>query len=325
MLRRDVLAFFGTIIVPLAANAQQPGRVYRIGFFGPAQTSAPPVSFYRAFLSQMRSLGFKEGDNLKIDFRALEDTRGMAVSADELVKSHPELIVATGPEASLKSLIEAGQTGPIVVVAINYDPIAGGYVKSLARPGGNISGVVFQQLELAQKQLELLAQALPGRTRVAILFEAQSADQLAAAERAAKSLQLQAQSTELAGPSYDFDGAIRGAATNGAQMLLCLSGPGWSQHRSRIAELAIQHRLPSMFIAKHYAEAGGLISYGVDFSVMFGRAADYVAKILRGEIPADLPVEQASKFELVLNLKTAKAIGIQIPEAILLRADHLIE
>jgi putative ABC transport system substrate-binding protein len=136
---------------------------------------------------------------------------------------------------------------------------------------------------------------------------------------------LQAQPIKLEGPSYDFDGAIRGAATGGAQALLCLSGPGWAQHRSRIAELAIQYRLPSMFIAKFYAEAGGLISYGVDFSVMFRRAADYVAKILKGEKPANLPVEQASKFELVLNLKTAKAIGIQIPEAIVLRADQLIE
>jgi putative ABC transport system substrate-binding protein len=326
MRRRDFISFLGALTaVPVATDAQEVGRVYRIGFFGPAQTSAPPISFYRAFLSQMRSLGFNEGQNLRVEFRSLEDSRGVSVNAGELVQSHPELIVATGPEAGLKSVIGAGQTAPIVMVAINYDPIASGYVKSLARPGGNISGVVFQGLELAQKQLELLAQAIPGRTRVAILFETQSADQLDAAERAAKSLQLQAQSIKLKGPSYDFDGAIRGAATAGAQALLCLSGPGWSQHRSRIAELAIQYHLPSMFIAKHYAEAGGLISYGVDFSVMFRRAADYVGKILKGEKPADLPVEQASKFELVLNLKTAKAIGIQISESIVLRADQLIE
>ena len=130
---------------------------------------------------------------------------------------------------------------------------------------------------------------------------------------------------KLNAPSYDFDGALRNAAAGDAQMVLVLSAPGWAQHRARIAELAIQHRLPTMFIAKHYVEAGGLISYGVDFAVMFRKAADYAAKILKGEKPADLPIEQATKFELVVNLKTAKAIDIKLPESILLRADQLIE
>jgi putative ABC transport system substrate-binding protein len=326
MKRRDCIILLGAIATfPLAVRAQGVGRAYRIGFFGPAQTSGPPISFYRAFVAQMRELGFVEGHNLRIEFRSLEDSRGMSVNAAELAQSRPELIVVTGPAAGLQSVIATRQTAPIVMVAINFDPIAAGYVKTLSRPGGNVTGVVFQQLELAQKQLELLTQAVPGKTRVAIMFEAQSADQLIAAERAAKFLQLQTQPIKLEGPSYDFEAAIRGAAAGGAQMLLCLSGPGWAQHRSRIAELAIQHRLPSMFIARHYAEAGGLISYGADFSLMFRRAADYTARILKGEKPADLPVEQATKFELVVNLKTAGAIGIKLPESIMLRADHLIE
>jgi putative ABC transport system substrate-binding protein len=326
MRRREFISLLGGMTtIPLVAGAQEIGKVYRVGFFGPAQTSPPPVGFYRAFLAQMQERGFQEGRNLHVEFRALEDTRGLSVNADELVRARPELIVVTGPEGGLHSIVATGgQAIPIVMIAINFDPIAGGYVKSLARPGGNITGVVFQQLELAQKQVELLTQAFPGKTRVAILFEVQSADQLGAAERAAKSLKLEVQSLKLEGPSYDFDAAFRGAAA-GAQMVLVLSGPGWAQHRSRIAELAIQHRLPTMFIAKHYVEAGGLISYGVDFSVMFRKAADYVAKILKGEKPADLPVEQAAKFDLVVNLKTAKAIGIKLPESILLRADQLIE
>ena len=262
----------------------------------------------------MRELGFQDGQNLHVEFRAIEDTRGPSVNADELVRVQPELIVVAGPAVALQSVVGTNQAIPIVMIAFNFDPIVGGYVKSLSRPGGNITGVVSQQLELAQKQVELLTQAFPGKTHVAILFEAQSEDQFGAAERVAKSLKLEVQSLKLEGPSYDFDGAIRSAAGAGAQMLLALSGPGWQQHRARIAELAIQHRLPTMFIAKHYVEAGGLISYGADLSGMYRKAADYVVKILKGAKPADLPVEQATKFELAVNLKTAKTIGIKLPE-----------
>ena len=326
MRRRDFIGFAtGVMSWSLTAHAQDLGKVHRIGFFGPAQTSPPPIGFYRAFLAQMSEHGFRDGQNLRVEFRALEDTRGISVNAGELAGSQSELIVVTGPAIALRSVADASPALPIVMVAINFDPIADGYVKSLSRPGGNITGVVFRQLELAQKQVELLSQAFPGKTRLAILFEAQSTDQLEPAERIAKSLKLQVQSMKLNAPSYDFDGALRNAAAGDAQMVLVLSAPGWAQHRARIAELAIQHRLPTMFIAKHYVEAGGLISYGVDFAVMFRKAADYAAKILKGEKPADLPIEQATKFELVVNLKTAKAIDIKLPESILLRADQLIE
>jgi ABC-type uncharacterized transport system substrate-binding protein len=324
--RREFITFLGGMTaIPVVVRAQEVGKVYRIGYFGPAQTSVPAVAYYRALLAQMRELGFNEGGNLRVEFRALEDSRGMSVNADELVGSQVELIVVVGPAVALQSITAKSQDIPIVMIAVNFDPIVGGYVKSLSRPGGNITGVVFQQLELAQKQVELLTQAFPGKTHVAILFEAQSADQFGAAERAAKSLKLEVQSLKLEGPLYDFDAAIRSAAAAGAQMLLMLSGPGWQQHRARIAELAIQQHLPTMFIAKHYVETGGLISYGADFSGMFRKAADYVVKILKGAKPADLPIEQATKFELVVNLKTAKALGVTIPKGILLAADEVIE
>jgi len=326
MRRREFISLLGGMTtIPLVVRAQEVGKVYRIGYFGPAQTSAPAIAYYRAFLAQIRELGFNEGGNLRIEFCAVEDSRGMSVNADELVGSQPELIVVVGPAAALQSVVGANQAIPIVMIAVNFDPIVVGYVKSLSRPGGNVTGVVFQQLELAQKQVELLTQAFPGKTHVAILFEAQSADQFGAAERAAKSLNLEVQSLKLEGPSYDFGAAIRSAAAGGAHMLLMLSGPGWQPHRARIAELAIQQRLPTMFIAKHYVETGGLISYGADFAGMFRKAADYVAKILKGAKPADLPIEQATKFELAVNLKTAKAIGVEIPQSILLRADEVID
>jgi putative ABC transport system substrate-binding protein len=327
MRRREFISLLGGMTaIPLVVRAQEVGKVYRIGYFGPAQTSPPAIVLYQAFLAQMRELGFREGQNLRIEFRGIVDDRGgNSVSAEELVRAQPELIVACGPEVPLRSVVDTNQAIPIVMIAFNFDPIASGYVKSLSRPGGNITGVVSQQLELAQKQVELLTEAFPGKTHVAILFEAQSADQFGAAERAAKSLKLEVQSLKLEGPSYEFDAAIRSAAAGGAQMLLMLSGPGWQPHRSRIAELAIQRHLPAMFIAKHYVEAGGLISYGADLSGIFRKGADYVAKILKGATPADLPVEQATKFELAVNLKTAKAIGVELPTSILLRADQVIE
>ena len=221
MRRRDFISLLGGMTtIPLAVRAQEVGKVYRIGFFGPALTSPPTIAPYQAFLAQMRELGFREGQNLHIEFRTLEDPRGLSVSAEELVRSQPELIVVSGPAVALQSVVGTNQAIPIVMIAINFDPIVGGYVKSLSRPGGNITGVVFQQLELAQKQVELLTQAFPGKTHVAILFEAQSADQFGAAERAAKSLKLEVQSLKLEGPSYDFDAAIRSAAAAGAQMVL---------------------------------------------------------------------------------------------------------
>jgi putative ABC transport system substrate-binding protein len=212
-----------------------------------------------------------------------------------------------------------------VVWAINYDPIARGYVKGLAHPGGNVTGVVTLQTELAAKQVELLTQAFPGRARLAILWDQLSADQFSAAEQLAKSLRLNVQSQKLENPPYDFDAAFQSLAQGSPQMLLVLSSPLFSTSRTRIADLANQQRLPSMFIFKGYVQAGGLISYGIDPVANFRQIGIQVAKILNGTKPADLPVEQAVKFELVVNLKTAKAIGVELSTSILLRADEVIE
>jgi putative tryptophan/tyrosine transport system substrate-binding protein len=198
-------------------------------------------------------------------------------------------------------------------------------VNSLTRPGGNITGIVSLQTELAAKQVELLTQALPGRTRLAILWDALSADQFTHAESQARSLRLDVQSLKLETPPYDFDAIFRSLSEGSPQMLLVLSSPFFSNYRARIAELAIEQRLPTMFIFKSYVQSGGLISYGIDPSANFRKVGLYVAKILNGAKPADLPVEQATKFELAVNLKTAKAIGVDLSTSILLRADEVIE
>ena len=327
MKRREFITLLGGAATawPLEANAQQSSRLFRLGFLGQTLNNPAAIEPYEAFRTQLAELGFREGHNVTIDHRVLEDPRGPFVVVAELMRSPPDLIVTTGPETSLQAVVGASGFIPVVMIAVNFDPLARGYIPSLARPGGNITGLVFQQVELAQKQVELLTQAFPDRNRLAMLFDAQSADQFSAAERAAKTLNLQLQALRLENPSYDFEGAFRDASSGGAQMMLVLSSPFFLPHLARIIELANTQRLPSMFIAKHWARAGGLMSYGADFQLMYRRAADYVAKILKGAKAADLPVEQATKFELLVNLKTARAIGIELPTAILLRADEVIE
>jgi len=292
---------------------------------GPLLNNPPAIAQYQAFRTQLEELGFREGRNVTIDYQGVDDPRGPFIVVAELTRAQPDLIVAIGPEAALQAVAGASGFVPVVMIAVNFDPLARGYITSLTRPGGNITGLVFQQLELAQKQVELLTQAFPEKTQVAMLFDGQSADQFGAAERAAKALNLQVQAIRLENPPYDVEAAFRGAISGGAQMVLVLSSPLFLPQRNRIAELANAHRLPSMFIAKHWVEAGGLMAYGADFPLMFRRAADYAAKILKGAKPADLPVEQATKFELIVNLRTAKALGIELPTGVLLRANEVIE
>jgi len=236
-----------------------------------------------------------------------------------------DLIVAIGPEVALQAVIDASRDTPVVLQAINYDPIARGYVASLARPGGNITGLFYQQAELAAKKVELLTQAFPERKNLGVLWDALVTEEFEAAQRAARALQLELHAVKLENAPYDFTAAFRTIAQAGAQMLLVLSSPLFALYRRELANLAIEHRLPAMFIFKSYVQVGGLMSYGVNQPAMYRRTADFVAKILKGTKPADLPVEQPTKFELVINVKTAKALGITLPQSLLVAADEVIE
>ena len=240
------------------------------------------------------------------------------------MRAQPDLLVIAGPEVALQAVIGASGHIPIVMFAVNFDPIERGYVTSLAQPSGNITGVIVRPLDLARKQIDLLRQVFPDRNRVAVLYDTQSADQFTAAEQGAKSLNLQVQAFKV-DPAYDFAGVFEAAAKGGAQLVMVQSSPAFAKHREQLAELAIKHRLPTMFTFRHYVDAGGLMSYGVEFPPMWRRTADYVARILKGAKPAELPIEQPTKFELVVNLKTAKALGVTIPNGILLAADEVIE
>jgi putative ABC transport system substrate-binding protein len=235
------------------------------------------------------------------------------------------VIVASGSELPLQAAVAASSSIPVVMLANNFDPIARGYVASLARPGGNITGLFYRQPELAQKRVELLSEAFPTRMRLAVLWDASSSETVAAAEQTAKALNLQVHSAKLDRPPYDFEAAFQSMAGANPQMLLVASSRFFALHGARIAELSIKHRLPAMFNFSAYTRAGGLMSYGVDPVPLWRRAASFVVKILRGAKPTDLPVEQATTFELALNLKTAKALGVELPTSMLLRADEVIE
>jgi putative ABC transport system substrate-binding protein len=326
MKRREFIGLIsGALACPLAARAQQNDKIPRIAFLGPSRTTAAQVGFYTAFSSQLEKHGFREGQNFVIEHRAVDDPRGPFVGAAELMRTQPDLIIASGPEVALQAVVGASSHTPIVMLAVNFDPIERGYVASLAQPGGNITGVVIRPIELARKQIDLLKQTFPDRDRVAMLYDAQTADQFTAADQTARSLNLLVKGLKLEIPSYDFAGAFQAAAESKAQLVMVLSSPGFTLYRQQLAELAIKYRLPTMFTFRLYVDAGGLMSYGVEFPTMWRRTADYVARILKGAKPAELPIEQATKFELIVNLKTAKALGVKISNGILLAADEVIE
>jgi len=326
--RREFIAAVGGAAVawPLIARAQPADRIARVGFFGADRSAPLPDTTYRAFIYELQIHGFKNGQNLIVDYRRVEqDLPALSADAAELVRSNVNVLVTQGTEPALQAALGATRTLPIVMMAANYDPFASGYVKSLARPDGNVTGVFLRQTELAEKQTELLWQAFPDRTHIGILWDAISASQFNAAERRAKIFGLQVYSLKLENPPYDFEAAFGSLAAASTETLLVLSSPHFISARGQIVQLAIQHRMPTMFIFRTYVEAGGLLSYGADFAAMHRQAATHVAKILKGAKVGDIPIEQPNRFEFAVNLRTAKAIGIELPTSILLRANEVIE
>jgi putative ABC transport system substrate-binding protein len=328
--RREFITLLGSAAASIAdpppLAAQQPGRTYRIGLLGGAPDSNVIAPGYQALRDELRKRGFIVGRNLAVEFRSTRaQPRQLFAQVAELVRSQVDLIVAAGPDVAVKAALAASHSIPVVMWANNYDPIAHGFVQSLARPGGNVTGVFTRQPELAAKQVEIMRETFPDWKRLTVLWDVLSADQMSGAERAAKSLQLNLHAIKLENPPYDIPAVFRRMAESQRQMLLVLSSPLFGPHNHEIVEQTLRYRLPAMFIFKYYVEDGGLMSYGVDIRSEFRRLAEYVVKILNGASPAEIPVEQPTKFELVLNLKTAKAIGIELPTSILLRADEVIE
>src|SRR5262249_35175784 len=323
--RRQFITLLGGAAVswPLAARAQRTGTIARLGYLSTANPRSAP--FFRAFEQRLRDLGYIDGENIIIEYRNVEgDIDKLPELAADLVRLDVNVIVtATAP--ATRAAMQATTTIPILMVAINYDPIALGYVDSLARPRANVTGLFFQHLDLAAKRFGLFREMLPSVGRVAVFSDSLTADQLSVVETASRSLGLKLQPLELQEPPYNFENAFRTAIDSHAEAIFVLESASIFRGRTEIAQLSSRNRLPTSFAFREYVEVGGLVSYGVNFSTMYRRAAEYADRILRGTKPADLPVEQSTKFELVINLKTAKALGLTIPPGVLAIADEVIE
>jgi len=320
-----VVLTLSILSAPLSSDGQQGGKVPRIGFLGGASPSAA-AHLVDAFRQGLRDLGYVEGQNIAIEYRFAEGkAERLPDLAAELVRLRVDVIVAPNPTGALAAK-NATTTIPIVM-AIAGDPVGLGLVASLARPGGNITGMSNVAVELAPKQLQLLKQAVPKVSRVAVLWNpANKANALSLRELevAARSLGVQLQPLEARSPD-DFDRAFAAIARERAGALVVFGDALVLLHQRRIIDLAAKARLPAMYARRELVDAGGLMSYSPSFTDLFRRAATYVDKILRGTKPGDLPVEQPTKFELVINIKTAKTLGLTIPQSVLIRADQIIQ
>jgi putative ABC transport system substrate-binding protein len=312
------------LVAPIGAGAQPAAKVLRVGLLSGGATRSSLA--YSAFEETLRGLGYVDGTTMQFAFRNAEGrSERLPGLASELVRSGVDVLVAPGSEATLEAARGATATLPIVVVAIDYDPIERGYIASLYRPSGNITGVFFRQLELTSKRLEFAKALVPKATRMAVLWDADAADQRKAIDATARSLNIALLPFELRDPPYDYAGAMQTAVQNRAGVVFVLTSVVVFNDRARIAVAARQHRVPTIFALREHVEAGGLLAYGANIAGMFRTAAVSVDRIYRGARPAELPVEQPTKFELVINLKTAKALGLTIPPSLLLRADQVIE
>jgi len=318
----------GILAAPLAAEAQRQAKVPRIGYLSGSGDPSAPGHQVEAFRQGLRDRSYIEGKNILVEYRYVEGKLDRVPGlVAELVQLKVDVLVIGLLLPGVRAAKEATKIIPIVMVSA-VDPVAAGIVGSLARPGGNITGLATLQRDLSGKRLELVKEVVPGMSRVGVLWDANAPGPVIAFkeyEAAARILKAELQSLEVRGPNPDLEGAFQAAAKGRASALITIRNPVLRRYPKRIAELAIKNRLPSMYEGSDYVEAGGLMYYGANDAEMFRRAAIYVDRILKGAKPAELPVEQPTKFDLVINLKTAKALGLRIPQSILLRVDEVIE
>jgi ABC-type uncharacterized transport system substrate-binding protein len=328
-----VLVLFSIIVsisVP-PAHAQQTGKIFRIGFLDPSTASGMAV-LVDAFREELRKLGWLEGKNITIDYRFAEG-KGIARTGDQrlkelaadLVRLKVDLIVATGSGPQAFAAKNATSTIPIVVVT-GGDLVAAGLVASLARPGGNVTGLTSFNSELITKRLEVLKDSIPKLARVGLLWTpAGQNPQMQTIRTAAQSLKVKLEEIQTDLDAKSLENAFRAAKQKQVEAIMTTSIRSFSAARKPLVELAGKYRLPAIYFSREFVDDGGLMSYGVDYADLYRRAAQYVDKILKGTKPADLPVQQATKFEFVINLNAAKQIGLTIPVRVLERANQVIK
>jgi putative tryptophan/tyrosine transport system substrate-binding protein len=327
--RRDFIAVFGGAAVtwPFGAGAQQGERMRRVGVLTPfAADDAEGHARLTAFAQGLQQLGWTVGQNIRIDYRWGDDKADtMRKYAAELVALAPEVILANSSPA-VSSLLQATRTIPIVF-AVVADPVGAGFVESLARPGGNATGFTVFEYSIAGKWVELLKEIVPSVTRAAVLRDSAIAagpGQLGAIQAVASSLGIELRPVDVR-DAGEIERSLTVFAQGSNGGLIVTGSPAAAAHRELIVALAARHRLPAVYNSRLYGAIGGLICYGPDLLDQFRRAAAYVDRILKGEKPADLPVQAPTKYGLVINLKTAKALGLEVPSTVLARADEVIE
>jgi len=327
--RRDFIAALGGAAAawPLAARAQPVERMRRIGVLNSLPADDPEAQArHAAFLQGLQEFGWAVGRNVRIDSRwGAGDADRIGKMAAELAAQAPDVILATGG-ITVAPLLKATRTVPIVFVIVP-DPVGAGFIESLARPGGNATGFLMLEFGLSGKWVELLKETSPGMTRAAILRDPNLSSvmaQLGAIQAVAPSLKVDVSPINV-GNARDLERAIAAFARSANSGLIVTASPSAAIHRDLIIALAARHKLPTVYYERNFVVAGGLICYGPDFIDQYRRAAGYVDRILKGEKPADLPVQAPTKYQLVINLKTAKALGLTVPPTLLARADEVIE
>jgi putative ABC transport system substrate-binding protein len=323
--RRFISCFAGILAAPLIAEAQAPARTYRVGWLSPGTPTTGDRFLLDPFKNELSALGYVEGKNLVLDVRYAEGKiAALSSLAAELVALKPDVIVASTTNAAVAAE-QATKTIPIVFTFVS-DPVGARIVSSLARPGGNITGVTDFGVELAAKTVEMIRAVAPQTSRAAVLMSENPSHpaQLRVMQEAAKNAGLTLVPAMASKPD-DLEQAFASLPQKNVGALIVLGGAPHASQREEIAALAIKHRTPTIFLTRPYVEAGGLLSYGASIQDSYVLPAIYVDKILKGAKPGDLPIRQPTKFELVINLKTAKALGLTIPQSLLLRADQVIE
>jgi putative ABC transport system substrate-binding protein len=322
--RGVILAAAGTMLAcRQEAQAQQPSKTLRVGFVGIQVRGA---AAYRTFQHRMAEHGYREGANFTFDYLQAPSIEGYDAAFRALATRNIDIFLAAGSEPALRAVRAAAGTKPIAFLAIDFDPLAKGYVASLARPGGNITGILVRQIELAAKRIELLREAFPTATRVGLLCDAASREQVDAAAAAARKLGFASTPLEVTGQPPDYASALGAMDGTRGQPVVVPASPLFARDRVALASALLDHRTPAMCALRDNAEAGALMSYGVDLNAVFADIADCVVRIARGrKSPAEIPIEQSTRVQMTVNLKTASALGLALPMAFTARANEVFE
>jgi putative ABC transport system substrate-binding protein len=321
MKRREFITLLGGVAAwPLAARAQSQSKMLRVGFVGIQPREAPA---YTNFLKRMAELGYQEGHNFTLDYIQTSDVEGYERSYRELAARKVDVFLAVGTERALRAALLAAEGKPIVLLAIDFDPVARGYVASLSRPGGRVTGIFVRQLELAAKRVEIAREAFPRATMLGIAFDTISREQGEAAAEAAPKLGLEPRMIEVKG--QDYGGAFSAMDDARGQPIILPASPMFFRDREAIAQALLERRIPSIAAFRENLEAGVLISYGFDLMGLFYDIAAYVQRLAGGAKPSDMPIEQSPRFYMAVNLKTAASLGVSLSDVFIARANEVRE